>query len=118
MFCFLKCAEIPIFIVFFEHQPKIAQKMAPQKNDNFWHFPKHRLKKKKKNVLLATPLLTKKCFFFVSCLFGNQEPLMLNKKHNLKSGKSKDTKKELETKKGRKLKKRENTDEGKTLAIE
>ena len=39
---------------------------------------------------------------------------MLNKKHNLKSGKSKDKKKELETKKGRKLKKRENIDEEKT----
>ena len=36
LFCFLKCAEIPIFIVFFEHQPKIAQKMAKtKKNDNF-----------------------------------------------------------------------------------
>ena len=31
---------------------------------------------------------------------------MLNRKHNLKSGKSKDKKKELERKKGRKLKKR------------
>ena len=30
---------------------------------------------------------------------------MLNRKHNLKSGKSKDKKKELVTKKGRKLKK-------------
>ena len=30
---------------------------------------------------------------------------MLNRKHNLKSGKRKDKKKELETKKGRKLKK-------------
>ena len=39
---------------------------------------------------------------------------MLNKKHNLKSGKSKDKKKELETKKGRKLKKRENIDEEQT----
>ena len=33
--------------------------------------------------------------------------MMLNKKHNLKSGNSKDEKKELETKKDRKPKKRE-----------
>ena len=31
---------------------------------------------------------------------------MLNRKHNLKSGKNKDKKKELERKKGKKLKKR------------
>ena len=41
---------------------------------------------------------------------------MLNRKHNLKSGKSKDKKKELETKKGRKLKKR-NDFRKKKLAI-
>ena len=55
-------AEMPIFKVFFEHQPKFAQKMAPKKNDNFSHFAKHRLIKKKRFV--ATPLLTKNwCFF-------------------------------------------------------
>ena len=38
---------------------------------------------------------------------------MLNKKHNLKSGNSEDKKKELETKKDRKPKRRENIDEDK-----
>ena len=41
---------------------------------------------------------------------------MLNRKHNLKSGKSKDKKKELDRKKGRKLKKR-NDFRKKQLAI-
>ena len=41
---------------------------------------------------------------------------MLNRKHNLKSGKSKDKKKELERKKGRKLKER-NDFRKKKLAI-
>ena len=42
---------------------------------------------------------------------------MLNKKHNLKSGNSKDKKKELETKKDRKPKQRENIDEDKTCNL-
>ena len=42
---------------------------------------------------------------------------MLNRKHNLKSGKSKAKKKELETKKGRKLKKREMISEEKTCNL-
>ena len=42
---------------------------------------------------------------------------MLNKKHNLKSGNSKDKKKELETKKDRKPTKRENIDEDKTCNL-
>ena len=42
---------------------------------------------------------------------------MLNKKHNLKSGKSKDKKNEIETKKGRKLKKEKRFQKEK-LAIE
>ena len=39
---------------------------------------------------------------------------MLNKKHNLKSGNSKDKKKELETKKRQETKKERNIDEDKT----
>ena len=42
---------------------------------------------------------------------------MFNRKHNLKSGKSKAKKKELETKKGRKLKKREMISEEKTCNL-
>ena len=42
---------------------------------------------------------------------------MLNKKHNLKSGNSKDKKKELETKKRQETKKRENIDEDKTCNL-
>ena len=44
---------MPIFIVFFEKQPKICQKKGPQKNDNFSHFAKHNLIKK--NVMLQFP---------------------------------------------------------------
>ena len=57
----------------------------------------------KKNRFVATPLLTKNVFFKFFVL--KPKTFMLNRKHNLKSGKSKDKKKELETKKGRKLKK-------------
>ena len=72
------------------------------KNDNFSHFAKHRLIIK--NRFVATPLLTKNfCFFKLSVL--KPKTLMLNKKHNLKSGNSKDKKKELERKKDRKPKK-------------
>ena len=51
--CFEKCAKMPIFIVFFEKQPKNAKKL-PKKNDNFSHFAKHRFIKK--NRYVATPL--------------------------------------------------------------
>ena len=92
--------------------PKICPKKGHQKNDNFSHFPKHRLIKK--NRFVATPLLT--IFCLVVCL-EIKKNLMLNKKHNLKSGNSKDKKKEIETKKDRKPKKRENIDEDKTCNL-
>ena len=60
----------------------------------------------KKPRFVATPLLTKKSFFFFKFFVLKPKTFMLNRKHNLKSGKSKDKKKELERKKGRKLKKR------------
>ena len=60
IFCFEKCAKMPICIVFFEKQPKNAQKNA-KKNDNFSHFAKHRFIKK--NRYVATPLFLKKCVF-------------------------------------------------------
>ena len=49
---------MPIFIVFFEKQPKNCQKKTPQKNDNFSHFAKHRLIKKKP-VMLQPPFWPK-----------------------------------------------------------
>ena len=77
----------------------ITQKLPkkwPKKNDNFSHFAKQRL-----ISFVATPLLTKNfCFFKLSVL--NAKTLMLNKKHNLKWGNSKDKIKELERKKDRK----------------
>ena len=42
---------------------------------------------------------------------------MLNKKHNLKSGNSKDKKKELETKERQETQKREHIDEDKTCNL-
>ena len=61
IFCFEKCAKMPIFIVFFEKQPKKCKKKCQKKNDNFWHFAKHRFIKK--NRFVATPLFLKKCVF-------------------------------------------------------
>ena len=65
-FCFLKSAEIPIFIVFFCTSTKIWQKRGKKKNDNFSHFAKHRVIKK--NRFVATPLLTKN-WCFSTCVF-------------------------------------------------
>ena len=70
IFCFEKCAKMPIFIVFFEKQPKKCKKKCPKKNDNFWHFAKHRFIKKTRFV--ATPLFLKKCVFQLG-LFWNQK---------------------------------------------
>ena len=61
---------MPIFIVLFEKQPKNCPKKAPQKNDNFSHFAKHRLIKKPRYV--ATPLLTKNWCFW-TWVFWNQK---------------------------------------------
>ena len=51
-------------------QPKICQKKAPPKNDNFSHFAKHRFIKKPRYV--ATPLLTKNWCFW-TWVFWNQK---------------------------------------------
>ena len=103
------------FYSVFEHQPKNAKKW-PKKNDNFWHFPKHGLIQKKP-VLLQPPFWPKISVFFKLSVL-KPKTLMLNKKHNLKWGNSKDKKKELETKKRQETKKRENISEKKKLAIE
>ena len=52
---------MPIFIVFFEKQPKNCQKKCKKKNDNFSHFAKHRFIKK--NPLCCNPPFWKKCVF-------------------------------------------------------
>ena len=83
---------------------KICQKKGHQKNDNFAHFPKHRLIKK---PFCCNPPFDQIFFFFCKLFVWKSKTLMLNKKHTLKSGNSKDKKKELETKKDRKPKKRE-----------
>ena len=67
----------------------------------FWHFPKHRLIK---NPFCCNPPFDQK-MIFLKFFVLKPKTFMLNRKHNLKSGKSKAKKKELETKKGRKLKK-------------
>ena len=92
IFCFEKCAKMPIFIVFFEKQPKNCQKNCPKKNDNFSHFAKHRFIKKPRYV--ATPLFLKNVFFNLG--FLKPKTMMLNKKHNSKSGKKKDKEKRFQ----------------------
>ena len=84
-------------------------KKGAKKNDNFSHFAKHRLIKKKRFV--ATPLFTEKlCFFKLFVL--KPKTFMLNKKHNLKSGNNKDKEKGVERKnKTENHKKREKIDE-------
>ena len=62
----------------------------------------------KKKTFCCNPPFDKKCFFlFLSCFFGNQKHWCWTKKHNLKSGNSKDKKKELERKKDWKPEKKE-----------
>ena len=61
IFCFEKCAKMPIFIVFFEKQPKKCPPPKKPKNDNFSHFAKHRLIKKK--PLCCNPPFDQKLVF-------------------------------------------------------
>ena len=82
--CFEKCAKMPIFIVLFEKQPKFCQKKAPPKNDNFSHFAKHRFIKK--NPLCCNPPFDQK-LVFLNLGFLKPKTMMLNNKHNSKSGK-------------------------------
>ena len=91
--CFEKCAKMPIFIVFFEKQPKICQKKPPPKNDNFSHFAKHRLIKKK--TLCCNPPFDPK-LVFLNLGFLKPKTMMLNNKQNSKSGRKKDKKKRFQ----------------------
>ena len=84
---------MPIFIVFFEKQPKNCQKKAPPKNDNFSHFAKHRLIKKNP-VMLQPPFWPKIGVFELG--FFETKTMMLNNKHNSKSGRKKDKKKRFQ----------------------
>ena len=87
------CWNTYFLIVLFEHQPKFGKTMG-KKNDNFSHFPKHRFIKK---PFCCNSPFDQKLVFFQLC-FLKPKTLMLNKEHNLKSGKSKDKKKGLERK--------------------
>ena len=73
---------------------KMAQKMA-QKNDNFWHFAKDRPMKKK--TFFCNPPFHQKLVFF-KLAFLKPKTIMLNRKHNVKSGNSKDKKRDLKEK--------------------
>ena len=87
-FCFTNRSKY-LFIVLFEHEPKISKKCPPPKTITFSHFANTG---SWKNVLLQKPLLTKNWCFW-ACVFWNQIHWCCTKKHNLKSGKSKDKRK-------------------------
>ena len=91
IFCFEKCATMPIFIVFFEKQPKNCQKKPPPKNDNFSHFAKHRFIKKP--LCCNSPFDQK--LVFLNFGFLKPKTMMLNNKHNSKSGNKKDQKRDF-----------------------
>ena len=80
-FCYQKCAEIPIYILFFEHQPNFAKKNGP-KNDNFQVC---------QNTDYINPVLLQLPGVF-QLVFMKPTTLMSNKKHNWKSGNNKDKK--------------------------
>ena len=82
-----------LFYSGFWTSPKICPKKGHKKNDNCWHFAKHRFIIK--NRFVATPLLTKK-FCVLKLFVLKPKPLCWTKKHNLKSGNSKDKRKGLE----------------------
>ena len=107
-FCFLKSAEIPIFIVFFWTSTKICPKNGPQKNDNFSHSAKHRVIKKP--VLLQPPFWLK-IGVFSTWFFFETKNNDVEQKHNFKSAKKQDKKKGLERKTKTGNQKKENIDE-------
>ena len=95
---------MPIFIVFFELQPKFAKKNGPKKNDNFSHFAKHRFIKKP--VLLQPPFWPKIGVFQLG--FLKPKTMMLNKNITQNQQKNKDKKRDFKEKR-----RQENIDEGK-----
>ena len=83
---------MPIFIVFFEKQPKFCQKKAPPKTITFSHFAKHKFIKK---PLCCNPPFDQN-LVFLNLGFLKPKTMMLNNKHNSKSGKKKDKKKRFQ----------------------
>ena len=82
----------------------------PKKNDNFWHFAKHRFIKKK--PFCCNPPFLKKCVF--QLVFLKPKTMMLNKKHSSKSGKkTKIRKRDFKEKTRQETQKREHFDEEK-----
>ena len=84
-------------------------KKLPKKNDNFSHFAKHRFIKKP--VMLQPPFFWKNVFFNLG--FLKPKTMMLNKKHNSKSGKTKIRKRDFKEKTRQETQKREHFDEEK-----
>ena len=80
------------------------QKKCQKKNDNFWHFAKHRFIKNP--VLLQPPFFWKNVFF--NLFFLKPKTMMLNKKHNSKTGKKQRQGKEIWKRKQDRKPKKEN----------
>ena len=100
---------MPILKFLLNIKPKLAPQKA-KKNDNFSHLAKHSFIKKK---LCCNPPLDQEVVCSNLC-FLKPRTLMLNKKHNLKSGKSKDKKKGFQREnKTENQKRRERVDENK-----
>ena len=102
-FVFKNVLKYLFYSVFLNMNQNLAKKGG--KNDNFSHFAKHRF--------IKNPFCCNLFLFLFFCVFQfvflKLKTLMLNKKHNLKTGKSKDKKKGFETEKqDRKPKEREN----------
>ena len=74
------------FIVLFEHQPKIAKRNGPKRNDELLTFCKTQVHKK--NVLLQPPFWPKNSVLFFKLFVLKSKTLMLNKKTYLKIRKS------------------------------
>ena len=108
IFCFLKSAEIPMFIVLLNFNQNLP-KNGPQKNDNFSHFAKHRFMIKKP-FCCNPPFDQNWCYS--TCVFETKNN-DVEQKHNLKSAKNKDKKNGFQREKKTGNQKRENIDEGK-----
>ena len=93
IFCFEKCAEIPI-CTFFLKIKKNWQKMPPKKTITF-HILQNRLIK---NRYVALPFFEKMCFFELAFLKENTD---VEQKAKLKVRKKTDKEREFERKKKR-----------------
>ena len=82
-FCFLRSAEIPIFIVFFEPQTKFAKKKPPPKTIT---FPFLQNKGSWKKPFCCNPPFYQKLVFF-NLVFFETKNKDVEQKHNFKSAK-------------------------------